>query len=153
MSKTQTPPAAAFDADARAEAREQAPVVIGGVTYHRRRKDWNTTRAMRALLREQERAGAAQDRAQRLVDELSAAEQVDDAALDEAYRKLDEAGDAADLATYRLIALLLRTADGGDVEPELLQQSLDVQDAGPLAASLAGADPDPTPAAAGTATT
>lgn len=72
-----------FDADARAKAREEAPHVIGGVTYHRRRKNWETTRTLRNLMRAQDRA---QTKTARLVRELG---ELDGSAADELEVMLD----------------------------------------------------------------
>lgn len=134
-----------FDADARAEAREAADVTIGGVVYHRRRKNWEATRALRALLRAQERAGIRSQRARKKIDALDAdAPDEDVEALED---EIDKATDDSDDAAYGIIALLLRDDDGQSPSTDVLKAALDVEDAGDLAANLAGGgEPDPTPA-------
>lgn len=135
----------AFDADSRAADRESADVTIGGSTYQRRRKNWEVTRSLRALLRDQERAGIRANRARKRIDALDPdAPDEDLFVLEDA---VDKATDESDEAAYRIIALLLR--DGDDLSPDVdhLKRSLDVEDAGDLAANLAGGgEPDPTPA-------
>jgi hypothetical protein len=136
----------AFDADGRAAAREDAPVTIGGETWHRRRKNWEVTRALRTLLRRQERAGIRQDRARKKIDALPPDEE-SDAQIDSLEAEIDDATDASDEAAYELIALLLRSDDDEQRHPDVdfLKASLDVEDAGDLAATLAGGgEPDPT---------
>lgn len=138
-----------FNADARAEAREQAPVTIGGQTFHRRRKTWEVTRSLRELLRRQERAGVKADRARKKIDALDA-----DAPDEELFAledQVDAATDEADEAAYEILALLLKAAEGGESPSTVhLKEHLDSEDAGDLAASLAGggepvADPTETP--------
>lgn len=133
-----------FDADARAADREAAAVTIGGIVYHRRRKNWEATRALRALLRRQERAAIASNRARKRIDALDADAPDDDLAKLE--DQIDAATDESDEAAYGIIALLLRTDDGAGPDIDHLKASLDVEDAGDLAANLAGGgEPDPTP--------
>lgn len=134
-----------FDADARAANREAAAVTIGGIVYHRRRKNWAATRALRALLRKQERAAIAQQRARKRIDALDP--DAPDSDLTELEDQIDAATDESDEAAYGIIALLLATTDA-DTPPDIdhLKVSLDVEDAGDLAANLAGGgEPDPTP--------
>lgn len=167
-----------FDADARATARESSPVVIDEHRFLRRRKDWATSRAMRAVMRDQEKNVALANRLRIRCGELEA-EQIEAATrdeqereaelerqIDELVRKSDEATEAAELVTYRLLALLLvpkpfgtggdgetETLQGfGDVEDpveadpaiEWLQPRLDVEDAAELARELSGSqEPDP----------
>lgn len=164
------PPASrhAFDADGRAETREGAPITIGGLTFHRRRKSWEVTRELRSLLRRQERAGGRVDRLLARIDGLT--ERIrgardpeggwltrpltDDDEIDRIELevtaledKVDEARDEADEAAYEMIALLLRDGDGARPDTLHLKNSLDSEDAGDLAATLAGGgEPDPTPA-------
>lgn len=165
----------AFDADGRAKAREDAPVTIGEQVFHRRRKNWQVTRELRTLMRVQERAAG---KAARLRARVSALTELirgvqdpktggwvkqpisDDAEIDrleaeveQFEEQIDVAGDAADDAAYDMIALLLRKDGEGDEHPavEFLKESLDSEDAGDLAANLAGggepAEDPTTPAA------
>lgn len=141
----------AFNADGRAAAREAAPVTVGGIDYHRRRKNWAVTRKLRALLRDQERAQTRADRARKALDELPI--DTDEATLDQYEEKIDAAIDDSDNTAYEIIALLLRDDDGesppvgdGTEDDGTLKSELDVEDAGDLAATLAGGgEPDPTP--------
>jgi hypothetical protein len=108
-----------FDADARTKAREETPVVIAGVRFTRRKKDWKVSRAMRKLMRIQESALALNRRLRIRIAELDA-EQVEAAAkgeddkvaelegqIDELVGKGDEATENGELVSYRLLALLL----------------------------------------------
>jgi cell division protein FtsX len=159
-----------YNADEKATERESADVVIGGQTFRRRRKNWNVTRQMRELLNAQQRAGDRQQALQRKFDELdgTAAERLRlDAAgaaetdrqrmiakaerLDDLRAQLNAEADKADEAAFGLISLLLvEPRSEGDVEvtnPPIafLKESLDVVDAGKLAAKLtSGGEPDPT---------
>jgi hypothetical protein len=148
-----------YDADAKAATREAAPVTIGGTVYKRRRKNWEATRALRDLLRVQERAATRQHRLRLRIDAL-AQKQADDAvaqgddfdedaaedAIADLERQVDDWGDKGDEAAYGIIALLLRDGDGNGPTLDHLKQALDVDEAGDLAASLAGGgEPDPTP--------
>lgn len=109
----------AFDADQRTKTREETPVVIGGVTFNRRRKVWIVSRAMRQMMREQESALAKSNRIRARVSELEL-EQLEAAAegksdvegeLEDKIRALiaqaDEETEVAELVSYRLLALLL----------------------------------------------
>lgn len=125
-----------FNADQRANERETAPITIGGVIFHRRRKTWEVSRTMRNLMREQERASRHGDRVRRQLDE--AAPDASDDEIAELERKLDEASDAADLAAYKIVALLLEAEGGGPPDLAHLQEHLDVDDTGDLATMLAG---------------
>lgn len=173
------PRAKPFDADARRKTREDTPVVVAGLTFKRRRKAWAVTRAMRALMREQEAAVARATRVTARTAELEA-EQIEAAAKGESEREeelertivglvksSDASREEAELATYRLIALLLvppPAEDSDDVPPrpavagfgpvddpsdaqpalELLLNELDAEDAFDLAQELSGeAEPDP----------
>jgi hypothetical protein len=99
MTDTQTPkpaelsghkqaPTPDFNVDERARARESAAITIGGIDFHRRRKNWTVTRELRAVMRDQERAGARQQKAARDLDELDGTEidrltyQLDDSNVD-----------------------------------------------------------------------
>lgn len=175
--------AAEFNADERASTRERAAVVIGGVTFTRRRKDWEISRIMRQAMREQEKALAKGNRVRSRVSEhevkqLEAASDGDDELeaeleekIDALIKAADDALEAAELETYRLLALLLippaegygedntpligfgpeaAAEDEAAVEQalEFLQQRLDVEDARDLANELTGdrsADPPMTP--------
>lgn len=158
-----------FDADGRAKVREGAPITIGDQVFHRRRKNWAVTRELRVLLRTQERAASKAQRLRARVAALS--EKIrgsqdpqtgewlkepisDDAEIDRIEAEvetlegqIDQAADESDEAAFAMIALLLRK-DGSDDHPDVdhLKESLDSEDAGDLAANLAGgAEPDPTP--------
>lgn len=134
----------AFDADGRASAREAADVTIGGQTLHRRRKNWEITRKLRELLRRQERASVRADRARKRIDALDA--DAPDEQLHELEDAVDHATDESDQAAYEIISLLLRDDSDDSPDVEHLKASLDVEDAGDLAATLAGGgEPDPTP--------
>jgi hypothetical protein len=133
-----------FDADARARARESADVTIGGIVYHRRRKNWDATRALRRLLREQEHAIIKTQRLRKKIDALDP-----DAPDDEVFAleaEIDEQTDVSDEKAYGIIVLLLRDGDGQSPSVDHLKEHLDVEEAGDLAANLAnGGEPDPTP--------
>jgi hypothetical protein len=165
-----------FDADARRDDRESTPVKIEGVEFTRRRKEWATSRAMRLTMRDQEREVALANRVRVRVAELET-EQIEAAAKGETDReaeleaqigelvdRADAATEAAELVTYRLLALLLRPPadanlegfgpvpddddrDQGDYAQAAvrwLQPALDVEDAADLARELTGSrEPDP----------
>lgn len=158
--ETAPPSRKPFDADGRAKAREGAIVTIGEQEYHRRRKTWEITKALRTLLRKQERA---QGRAMRIRNRIDALGNeihgrqdpktgdwikeplTDDVAIEDLEVRIevlddeiDEHQDEADTAAYEIIALLL--ADHADESPPVgfLKEALDVEDAGDLAAELAG---------------
>lgn len=150
----------AFDADGYAKAREEAPVTIGEIVFHRRRKSWQVTREMRNLLRTQERASGKGARLRARVDALTEqirgvqnpqtgkwdqAPTTDEAVIDRIEGEIDAlndeidaSGDEADHAAYELIALLLRDDKGDQPNVDHLKESLDMEDAGELAARLAG---------------
>lgn len=162
--------AQAFDAGARDSERQDTPAVIAGHTFKRRRKAWKVSRLMRTITRDQETAVALSHRIRVRVAELET-EQLEAAAegKDELEGELegkiqalitrgDEATEAAELVTYRLLALLLVPAedaelegfgpveDPSDADPaiHLLQEELDVEDAADLARELTGSvEPDP----------
>lgn len=170
-----------FNADDRSAKRERTPVVIGGVSFTRRRKDWDVNRAMRTLMRSQEKALAAASRIRARVAEHEA-KQAEAAAegrdeeedrlerlIDELIERADNMTSDAELASYRLLSLLLippaADAERGDglvgfgpdaaddeasaIEAvEWLKPRLDVEDAAALATELSGSrepDPQPTP--------
>lgn len=132
MAKPGTPGAAAaiaerrgrrakrFDADKRAAERNDTPVTIGGLELKRRKKDWTVSRAMRRTMRDQEREHALSIRvrarvAELEVEQMEAAAAGDDAREEELEQKIDAlvarsdaATEAAELVTYRLLALLLK---------------------------------------------
>lgn len=157
-----------FDADARTKARESTPVVIAGRTFLRARKDWAISRAMRQIMREQEKDVALSTRLRLRCGELEA-EQAEAATqgnddreaeletqIDELVRKADEATENAELVSYRLLALLLvpqpygeaedvlegfgPVEDPAEAEPAIayLQPAMDVEDAADLARELTG---------------
>jgi hypothetical protein len=167
-----------FNADERSAKRERTPAVVGGVSFTRRRKDWDVNGDMRALMRSQEKALAAAQRIRSRVAEheakqAEAAAQGDDdeeerleELIDELIDRADNLTQDAELASYRLLALLLippaeppedldATAASGfgpDVEEEALimaavdwlKPRLDVEDAAALATELSGSrEPDP----------
>ncbi len=135
----------AYNVDERAAAREKAPITIGGQVYHRRRKNWEVTRALRKLLREQDRCGLRIERLRKQILDLPS-----DADLDEIDRLEDEIEgfqDKGDDLAFEIIAMLLRNGEDGETSPEQLKEWLDAEDAGDLAAMLAGGgEPDPTSA-------
>lgn len=167
-----------FNADDRSAKRERTPVVIGGVSFTRRRKDWDVNRAMRTLMRSQEKALAAASRIRARVAEHEA-KQAEAAAegqdeeeerlerlIDELIERADNMTSDAELASYRLLSLLLipPAADAGGLvgfgpdaaddeasaieAVEWLKPRLDVEDAAALATELSGSrepDPQPTP--------
>lgn len=147
-----------FDADGRAAERESADVTIGGIVFRRRRKTWEVTRELRRILRLQEKAGNRAERARKKIDALPA--DAEDHELDALEDEVDKHSDEADEQAYALIALLLEVdrEQLGDRQSDVdeqgrptvdhLKRSLDVSDAGDLAASLAGGsnEQDPTPA-------
>lgn len=164
----------AYNADARAKAREDAPITIGGQEFHRRRKSWEVTRELRQLLRAQEKASSRAERFRAQIDALT--EKIrgvrdpdtgdwvkypltdeDEVAelegkVDDLNDKVDEAILEGDNAAFEMIALLLRKENGDEAggdrpDVEHLKRELDAEEAGELAAVLAsGAEPleDPT---------
>lgn len=168
-----------FDADERTKTRESTPVKIAGVTFTRRRKDWAVSRLMRMTMRDQEKLVARSSRLRNRIGELEA-KQVEAAIdgddtleaeleqrIDDLVKAGDDATEAAEVVTYRLLALLLVPPDGGygehntplvgfgpdeaenegNVEQAIafLQPALDVEDAAALAAELSGSrEADPT---------
>lgn len=135
----------AFDADAKAKAREGAPVTIGGVPYRRVRKNWDATRALRGLLRTQERHQTKQARVRRRLEALDV--DADESAFEALEQDIDALTDAADEVAYEVIQLLLRDDDGQPPVIDHLKEHLDVEEAGELGSNLAnGGEPDPTPA-------
>jgi hypothetical protein len=135
----------AFNADERASTREAAAVTIGEVVYHRRRKNWKVTRELRTLLRTQERAAVRQQRIGKQIDALDAEAPIEE--LEALEAEQDRLGDESDEAAYGIIGLLLRSGEGESPSIDSLKDELDVEDAGDLAALLAGGgEPDPTPA-------
>lgn len=108
-----------FDADARTEKREGTPVKAGGLTFTRRKKDWSVSRAMRQVMRAQEKHVALGQRLRARLAELEV-EQIEEAALGHDDReaeletqiesliaRADNATQEAELVSYRLLALLL----------------------------------------------
>lgn len=153
-----------FDADERTKVRQAAPVIIAGETYNRRRKDWDTSRAMREVMRAQEKHVATSTRIRRRiaeleVDQIEAAASGDDeketeleATIEALVLKADEATEHAELASYRIVELLLVPASGDRAgEPltenelvDTLKSAMDVEDVAALARELTGSDePDP----------
>ena len=160
----------AFDADARAKAREDAPVTIGELTFHRRRRNWEATRALREQLRTQEKASGRKQRLFARIDAVSEqirgvrdpltgewkspplTDEAEIAALEAEVERLEDEVDAAtdesDEAAYAIIALLLRDDEGNPPAIEHLKETLDVAEAGDLSGALSsGEDPaeGPTP--------
>lgn len=125
-----------FDADARRQQREDTPVVVGGISFKRRRKVWDVTRLMREIARDQETAIARSTRLIARTAELES-EQIEAAAkgetdreeelettIAELLKKSDEGRSRGELMTFRLIALLLVPPDapaGDDAVDELLE--------------------------------
>jgi hypothetical protein len=138
-----TPGPGGFDADAKAAARESSPVTIGGTIFYPRRKDWDTTRALRKLLRQQERCSA---RIRRVGTEIEALpSDTPESKYDELEAMQDRHQDEADEAAYGIIALLCADDAGKSPSMEHLKKHLDVVQAGDLASWLAGGgEPDPT---------
>lgn len=126
----------AYDADAKAKQREEAPVTIGERVFRRVKKSWDVTRELRKLLRTQERAGdkIARLEAQKdaktekirgvrdldtggwesypLTDEEAiAAIETEVDALD---AQVDELSEQSDQAAYDMIRLLLRDTRSDD---------------------------------------
>lgn len=164
-------PAEGFNADTRAAEREALPIVVGGRTFKRVRKDWEVSRAMRKFMRTQEREVARNNRLGRRIGELEA-EQTEAARTGQTERETeleelidglvedaDEATEIAEWVTYRLLSLLMVIGDDGEqiagFGPEhvdddaeaavkFLQRALDVEDAGAMARELTGSqEPDP----------
>lgn len=156
-----------FDADAKADARSNAPVTIGGRTFHLRRRTWPVALRIRRVIREQERVAGQVDRLSRklgrLADEEPAAGEALDAfddriaeASEELERQIDELVEESDRLAYRLVAVGLHP-DGDDPDAEadetFLQEHLAAEEAGALARMVAGArEPDPSPAPTAEAT-
>lgn len=158
-----------FDADARAAERMTKPVVIAGVTYKRRKKDWDTSRLMRKIMRAQEGHVARSTRLRRRIAELEV-EQMEAAGegatdreadlegkIEELITQADESTEEAELASYKLVRALLTDEQGeplvdADGEPlaadddlvAVLQSTMDVEDVAALARELSGSvEPDP----------
>lgn len=167
-----------FDADRLTTEREKLPVKIAGATFTRRRKDWEVSRLMRQLMRSQEKHIASSNRVKARVAELEV-EQMEaasdgnttleadlEAKIGELVERADEATEDAELASYRLVALLLVAPSDGygehneplrgfgpdDIDDEsaidaaigFLQPALDVEDVAALARELSGGqEPDP----------
>lgn len=150
MSTTDTPakpaPAAAgYSPETRAREREQTDIPIGDRTFRRRRKTWDVARDLRALLREQGRAGARRDKLLEQLDDLDP----DAQDRENIEGQAEDAIQASETIVYQTIALLLTVPDsdqGGEVDVEFLKANLDIEDAGGLVDVLTGrAEPDPTP--------
>jgi sirohydrochlorin ferrochelatase len=146
-----------YNADERAAAREAEPITIGGQLFHRARKLWHVELTTQEHLERQGRmvAKAARLKAQAAKLEEQAAEdgvEPDDTVLEDLYAQAREAQRASGLATFDVLATLLRDGDGNAPSVEFLQEQLDVSDAVQLGARLAGYDEpdesDPTPATA-----
>jgi hypothetical protein len=128
-----------FNADARVAEREQGIITIGEQGFVRVRKNWDVTRALRGLLRVQEKSGITIERLDKQV-----VESADESQLDGLWRQRDEQQDSADEAAYEIIALLLKDTEGNRPPVEHLKEWLDVQEAGDLAGALStGREPDP----------
>lgn len=125
----------AFDADGRAQAREDAPITIGGKEFHRRRKNWSVTRALRSLLRVQEKAGNKSERLRAQIDahtekirgvrdpekpgewlkpplDDDAEVEKIEAEVEKLQEQVDVVQDEGEEAAFQMIALLLKDADG-----------------------------------------
>ncbi len=158
----------AFDADARAKLREDAPITIGGVEYFRRRKNWEATRAVRRHLRDQEKSGSRVRRLTARMDRLTesirgvrdpdtgdwkippAEDDAQVADLEEQIEALeaqiDERMDESDESAFGIIVTMLRDKEGNPPAVEHLKGALDIEEAGELATNLAGGgETDPLP--------
>jgi hypothetical protein len=142
-------PDLAFDADDRADRREAAPIVIGGMTFTRRRKNWSTTRGLRRLMRTQEHSAVKQARISRQLEELGS--DATDDEFDRLQKEADDLMDTTDRAAYEMLVALLKDEQGGSPDLDFLMENMDVEDTGALAQRLAaGGEPDPTPKTATT---
>lgn len=150
-----------FDADAKAKAREDAPVTIGAQTFRRRRKVWPVQRGLRSLFREQERFSAQLLRLEREEEKLEE-KRLTDAVVTElegiAEKKSDVEEKLDDLA-YRIVAFGLHPDGSGPedtADVEHLKANLAQEEVSDLVRMIAGAgepDPSPAPTTEATATT
>lgn len=158
-----------YDADKRAGEREKATNTIGGRAFFRVRKNWEVSRALRALLRASEKAQTRIERNSARIDALT--EEIRgvydakadkwvkppttdedrireiDEKVDELEAQIDTAGDEVDEAAYKIMHLLLRGDTDAPPPIEFLKENLDTREAGELANLLATgreAVPDPT---------
>ena len=161
----------AYDADAKAKEREDAPVTIGGREFRRVKKSWDVTRTLRRLLRVQERSSEkitrleAQKEAK--AEKIRGVRDIDtggwetppmfdedeiaklDAEVEALDDQVDKLSEESDQAAYDMIRLLLRdpaAPDGAEAKPddEFLKQHLDASEAAELVRLLtSGAEPDP----------
>lgn len=151
-------PTTGFNADERAAAREQGPVVLGGVTYHPRKLTNKRLRQIRNVSRTAQKqarevAKSTDDYAEALdaakakgLDEKAAEAE----ALEEALQSSDEVDEINTGSIRDQLALVLVKDDMTPVTPEEIQahidEDLDTRDVGDLMTFLLGSsDEDPTP--------
>jgi len=126
-----------FDAPERSKKRESAPFVLGDQTFTRRRKNWKMTRELRTLLRKQERSMISISRVNTEISELPTGRQSEQKEL-ELEDRIDALQDEGDIASYEIVALLLRDEEGNSPAVEMIQEELDVEDVAALAQWFAG---------------
>jgi hypothetical protein len=127
-----------FNSETTAKEREAKVITLGEdeTAFHRRRKNWQVTRELRALLRKQERSQLAIARVNKQLSELPI--EAPDADVQKLEDRVDALQDEGDVAAYEIIALLLRDDEGNAPTVEMLQEGVDVEDVGTLANRLAG---------------
>lgn len=148
-----------FNADQRAKDRAALPIVIGEVTFVKRRSTNELQRQLQRLAREQARINRRQEQHGDLIDALDAMTpdedeikrlqqitSLDTRDVETVIDKLDELGEEARVLTYKMIDAQLRHSDS-DESPtvEFLEEHLDAEDVMPLVRYLSGQPADPTP--------
>ena len=148
-----------FNADQRAKERASQPIVIGEITFVKRRSTNELQRQLQRLAREQARINRRQEQHGELIDALDAITpdqgeikrlqqitDLDTSDVETVIDKLDELGEEARVLTYKMIAAQLRHSDSDEPSiVEFLETHLDAEDVMPLVRYLAGAPADPTP--------
>lgn len=152
----------AFNADERAEARESAPVTIGGTPFFRSRLNWAANKKVTEFGDQQVKNARRQQRNGMLMDELEdqllgvrdpetgewriepAREQakVDDLEkqIDDLRAKNRELAEEMDAAAYGILVARLRDEAGKPPTMAHLKEHLDLAEVGDLARTLSGAE-------------
>lgn len=126
-----------FNVDDRATERENAAITIGGVAYTRARRTNKLSFELEALGRTQQRLAA---KSRQLTRKLDAA--LDGAKAEKLEGELGQISrDAVDLS-YQTIARQLHAPGGGEPDPAVLAEQLDMEDVTAVLKVLAGRDPD-----------
>lgn len=111
-----------FNADHRAQARENAPVKIGGKTFTPRRRTTKLIRELRKSSRDTQRIAAQAEKAE----------------ADENYDLADELQDQITEATFQSVSAMLKDDNGKSPDPAWLEEHLDVSDLAGLTEHLNG---------------